>query len=294
MDRRETAFDGNVAHVSLRGRVDAARFTAGACRRVCQPVAPLHDAPDPSDGRRTRELVLHERFRVLDITEGWAFGFAVRDGYVGYLRCTRLAPSDPHPMSHVVAVRQSYLAATPALKAGDPVEPVSFGTEVLVQATHENGRWAEVTRLSGGAEEAQTRYVPTMHLRPLDRPEVDPVAVAERFLGTPYLWGGNSGFGIDCSGLVQAAHLACAIGCPGDSDQQAARLGDLLDPADPVQRGDLFFWKGHVGLARDPETLIHATARPMAVVTEPLAQAIDRIAAQGDGPVTSRRRLASR
>jgi cell wall-associated NlpC family hydrolase len=130
--------------------------------------------------------------------------------------------------------------------------------------------------------------VPLVHLAPLEVPEADPVVVSERFLGTPYLWGGNSAAGIDCSGLVQAACLACGIACPGDSDMQAA-LGVAAEG--PPRRGDLLFWKGHVALVRDAETLIHANAHHMAVTVEGIEAATARIAAQGHGPVTAHRRL---
>ncbi len=249
--------------------------------RVSAPVASLVDDVAPGRWQRQRELVLHERFLVLEETADWAFGQAGRDGYVGYIRRDLLVP-DPGMMTHVVWQRQSYLAPVPDLKhARDEIEPVSFGTELAVVATHENGRWAEVARLRPQTARADhkhtwTLYVPTAHLRPIDRAEADPVAVAMRFLGVPYHWGGNSGFGIDCSGLVQAAHLACAIACPGDSDQQAARLGQPLPEGTPHARGDLVFWPGHVGIMVDPERVVHATAHHMAVVVEDLAAVMKR------------------
>lgn len=296
MDRRATPANGRVAHVSLRGRVAAERFTEGARRLVALGVAPLFDSPDPGHGRRQRELVLHEAFRVLEEGDGWAFGLAERDGYVGYLRAGALGP-DIGPMTHVVAARQSYLGPVPELRNRDEIEPLSFGTRFCAGPTFEDGRWTEVARLRrdpDGHEATLTGFVPTAHLRRLDAPEPDPVAVAERFLGTPYHWGGNSGFGIDCSGLVQAAHLACAISCPGDSDQQMAALGSALPPGTAPRRGDLMFWTGHVALVADPATLIHANAHHMAVVREPLAAARRRIEAGGGGPVLALKRLQRR
>jgi cell wall-associated NlpC family hydrolase len=132
--------------------------------------------------------------------------------------------------------------------------------------------------------------VPKPHLRPISHPFRDPVTVAQLFFGTPYLWGGNSAFGIDCSGLVQAALLACGIACPGDSDLQAA-LGNTVPDDAPMLRGDLIFWKGHVAMVVDDQTLIHANAHHMAVAYEPIDAAIARIKAQGGGTVTGRRRL---
>ena len=148
-----------------------------------------------------------------------------------------------------------------------------------------DGRWARVT---GAGSEG---YVHRAHLRALTEPEDDPIDVATRFLGTPYLWAGNTGDGIDCSGLVQGAMLACGIPCPGDSDQQAAALGDPVPLDADVRRGDLFFWAGHVALAVGDGRILHATAYTMSVIFEPLAEAIDRITAQGEGPVTARRRV---
>jgi cell wall-associated NlpC family hydrolase len=133
--------------------------------------------------------------------------------------------------------------------------------------------------------------VPEAHLRPLDTPETDPVAVLKRFIGTPYVWAGNTGFGIDCSGLVQAALLACGQPCPGDSDLQEQALGRPLAAGEPLERGDLIFWKGHVAMAVDEATLIHANAHAMAVAYEGAATAIARIEAQGGGQTTSRRRF---
>jgi hypothetical protein len=288
-DARLLAANARVAHVSLRGRVAAAHYTEGERRRVCRPVTALRDDARPR--ARQRELVLHEVFVVLEEREGWAFGFAARDGYVGHVRIDDLGP-DLWRTTHVVSARQSYLVGEPVLKTGDEITAISFGTRLSVLATHEDGRWGEVALLRppdamDGHKRADTMFVPMAHLRPADAPERDPVAVAERFLGTPYLWGGNSGFGIDCSGLIQAALMSCGIDCPGDSDLQQA-LGQEAE-GEP-ERGDLLFWKGHVAMAVDAERLIHANAHHMAVAYEGIEAAKRRIA-RGEGPVTAVRRL---
>ncbi|WP_204113030.1 C40 family peptidase [Shimia biformata] len=289
MDRRVLASNGRVAHTSLRGKVDADRFSDGQSMRVCEQVTPLLSIAGATP-QRERELILHERFRVLETLDGLSFGFAERDGYVGFVRSKALGPVGATP-THVVAARQSYLVASPRLKNSDDMTAISFGTELAVAGTHENGRWAEVTVLQNSIAES-TKYLPSAHLRPLDSPESDPVSVAERFIGTPYHWGGNSGFGIDCSGLVQAACLACGVPCPGDSDMQEQALGASLPADAPLQRGDLLFWKGHVAWVVDANTILHANAFHMSVAYEGLQVAIARIARQGDGDITSRNRLA--
>jgi cell wall-associated NlpC family hydrolase len=276
-DPRETPANGRVAHVSLKGQVDTPRFAEGEILEVNAPVANLVSAPD---GPRERELLLGQGFRVLDVHQGWAFGMSVDDGYVGYVADTLLSkPADP---THRVSVIRSYAKPSPSLKATEEVTWLSFGARVNPGAR--DGDWSEV-QISG-----HSRWMPSAHLAPVTTCEPDPVAVAVRYLGTPYLWGGNSSQGIDCSGLVQAAMFACGIPCPGDSDQQEARLGDVLPDATPPARGDLYFWKGHVGILSDPQTLLHANAHAMAVTYEPLDAAIARIALS-DGPVTARRRV---
>ena len=289
-DPRLTPANGRVAHASLRGKVAAERFTEGERRRVCRPVVAIRG--DGTPRARLRELVLHEVFVVLEERDGWAFGFAARDGYVGYLRSDDLGP-DLGATTHVVTARQSYLVGEPVLKTSDEITAISFGTRLSVVTTHENGRWGEVAMLRApgevdGHKRSSTMFVPMAHLAPVDSREGDPVAVAERFLGTPYLWGGNSGFGIDCSGLIQAALMACGIDCPGDSDMQAA-LGTEVTGA--PERGDLMFWKGHVAMVVDSERLIHANAHHMAVAHEGIEAARDRIAMQGDGTMTAHRRM---
>ena len=295
-DRRRLKSNGRVADAALRGQVAAARFVAPVPMRVARPVTPLWDSPPGGASRRMRELVLHEAFQVLETGGTWVFGYAERDGYAGYMARDAVADAALVRPTHVIAARQSYLTGVPALKNSAGMVPVSFGTALEVTGTHhEGGRWAEVSVLRPGGPDGRgtvaTRYVPAVHLSSVAALAPDPVAVAERFLGTPYHWGGNSGFGVDCSGLVQMACLACGIACPGDSDQQQAELGVALPAGSPRRRGDILFWKGHVAMAVNESTLIHANAHHMAVTYEDADAAIARIAAQGDGPVTAHRRL---
>lgn len=274
MDRRTWPANARVAHSSLGGRVEGLRLIEGDRRRITRPLADLCASPG---GARDKQMLQGQGFVQLELCDGWAFGFDAMDGYVGYLPEEVLGP-DFRP-THRVAARLTHVYEAPDIKARE-VAVLSFFSELEVLG--ETGRFA---RLAGGG------YVPAAHVAPLSRVAPDPVAVAEGFLGTPYLWGGNSGLGIDCSGLVQLAFQATGRACPRDSDMQES-LGKPAAP--PPNRGDLMFWKGHVAIVADAQRLIHANAHHMAVAYEGIAEAIARIEAQGDGPLTAHRRIAHR
>ncbi len=265
------------ARVALTGIADTAPgvvLTDGTPMSVTAGVADLLSAPD---GPRDRQLLYGTDFLVLELREGWAFGQSGHDGYVGYLRESDLGP--PVSATHIVAARSTHGYDAPDVKARD-VLPLSFGARVRV-----------VSETRTHMETDRGLHIPNAHLRGADHPFSDPATVAQLFFGTPYLWGGNSAFGIDCSGLVQAAARAAGIAAPPDSDLQAAGLGIALSPTAELARGDLVFWPGHVGIMADSETLLHATAHYMAVVYEPLERAIARISAAEGKEVTVRRRL---
>jgi cell wall-associated NlpC family hydrolase len=220
-----------------------------------------------------------ERVTIYDRNgEGWAWGQLDSDGYVGWLPDTALAKPGPAPTHKVTAIR-TFAFPGPSIKQ-PPVETPVMGSTLAV--TREDGAFA-ITR--------EGWHLPRSHLAALGHREADFVAVAERFAGTPYLWGGKSSLGIDCSGLVQIALDATGIGCPRDSDMQQASLGQAIDVAEAVRlrRGDLLFWKGHVAIARDAKTIVHANAHHMATVIEETASAIARIKAAGSALVGIKR-----
>lgn len=262
-DRRLLRAARGVAHDSLRGHLDGVRFVPGDWRRVTASLAEL--CAEPS-GARDRQLPFGRRFCAVTEVAGWVFGFAEGDGYCGWIAQGDLGADAP--VTHWVASPGTHLYPAPDIKTRE-VMALPFGAQVAI--TGQGERFAQ-TALG---------HVPAAHLRALGAPLPDPVAVARGFLGTPYLWGGNSRDGIDCSGLVQAAMQACGQPCPADSDQQGAMPGQEV-PDDALCAGDLVFWTGHVAMVAAPGRIIHANAHHMAVVEEPYAEAVARIAAKGN------------
>ena len=271
MDRRLTPFSGRVALDSLRGQVDAPAFTAGEVGVVALPLVDLLTQPN---GARDRQLPLGAALTLVDRQDGWAFVQARRDGYCGWLPERAIGPAITP--THWIAAPASHAYAAAKVQAPD-----RFALPM--------GAYLTVTTTEGAFAATQAGFVPLAHLRPLTDRFDDPAEVALMFLGAPYLWGGNSSAGLDCSGLVQIAFHACGRDCPGDSDLQQA-IGTALPEDAPLRRNDLIFWKGHVALMLDSTRLIHANGHSMSVAIEPLDKGTRRIATQGGGPVTARRR----
>jgi cell wall-associated NlpC family hydrolase len=272
-DRRITPVRADLAASHLKGQVDAARFADGTDYCVVRGRIALRAAPDSAASQET-ELLHGERFTVYEEKSGWCWGQAALDGYVGYAHLVSLCEASA-PTHRVIAL------STPLLTAPD-VKSVTrdlFPLNAKLRIDREEGGFA---RVQGG-------YVALRHLAPIAARQPDFVAVAERFLGVPYVWGGKTQAGCDCSGLIQTSLEAAGISAPRDTDMMEAQLGDAFTNRE-LKRGDLIFWKGHMGVMRDAHILLHANAFHMEVFSEPLAEAIARIE-QSAGPVTSVKRL---
>lgn len=240
--------------------------------QIARPVVDLIRRPG---GPRDRQLLFGADVHVLHRADGWVYVQANADGYCGFVQQADVAAR--RTLTHKVTAPATHAYRDADIKSPD-------------QWTLSHGSRVAATDETDGFIRTAQGHIPKQHIAPLGQIQTDPAEVAALYLGTPYLWGGNSRWGIDCSGLVQAACLACGIPCPGDSDLQELSVGQPCDPATPPQRNDLMFWKGHVAMVWDADTILHANAHAMATVFEPLKDAITRIQSS-DGPVTAHRRL---
>jgi cell wall-associated NlpC family hydrolase len=276
-DPRITPARPDLAAAHLRGRVQAKRFVEGAVHRVIEATAPLRHAPSP-EAPLDSEALYGEAVTVYETNdEGWCWG-QLADGYVGYLPANALARGRSEA-THRVAVLRALVFPSPDVKA-PPIIALPFGSRVRIVSEEK-----DFGLIENGS------FVPLPHLAPTGATEPDFIATARRFVGTPYLWGGRTSVGIDCSGLVQISLLAAGIDCPRDSDMQAKLGTEVPFSGDvgPLQRGDLVCWRGHIGLVSDGAGLLHANAFHMLTVEEPLAEAIARIKASGTEVLTVRR-----
>ncbi len=267
LDRRTDAFRDDLAEISLKGKVQADRFVAGSMGQVNVPVLDLRPQPDAGSGIDT-QLLLGETVRIFDQADGWAWLKADLDDYVGYARLEGLG-SVGQPATHVIAVPRSFAYCEADLKR-PMTRALSMGSRLTVVSSART-RGTDYLVLDTG------EAVFAGHCRMLAEHSVeDYVAIAGSFLETPYLWGGRSGFGIDCSGLVQLSLMMAGKAVKRDSDMQAQGLGQLIDHEER-RRGDLVFWRGHVAIFEDRDTVIHASGHKMRVTRESFTDAIDRI-----------------
>jgi cell wall-associated NlpC family hydrolase len=278
LDPRLNAYRPDLADVALQGLIEAGRFVAPQLMQVVHPVISVHKSPR-ADAMQLTQALMGEMVKLFHAEDGWAFVQLMRDGYVGYVNGRALSAKVAEP-THRVAVPSTFLYPDASLKT-QPAVLVTLNAALSV--VEESGVYS---RLSTG------RFVFTAHLKPIGTVERDFVGVAEMFRHVPYYWGGKSALGLDCSGLVQVALEACGVAALRDSDMQEETLGSklMLNDLDCLQRGDLVFWKGHVGIMVDERTLLHANGHHMMVVAEPLKDAVERIATRY-GEITSIRRF---
>lgn len=280
-DHRRHAWRADLAARGLEGRVPSPKFVDGVTHQIAAPAVALRREPRADTGIET-EALFGEIVNVFEAKGGWAWVQLVRDRYVGYVPEPALS-ANVHAATHRVAAIGTFLYPKPDIKA-PPLAHLSLNAQLSVRNTGE--RFLELA--NGG-------FVVARHASEIGRHARDFVEIAERFIGTPYLWGGRTRLGLDCSGLLQLAMEASGLACPRDSDMQEAEVGTaVLVPSDleGLKRGDLVFWRGHVGIMVDGLMLLHANAHHMAVVAEPLTHAVTRIARTG-GPITSIRRPAA-
>jgi cell wall-associated NlpC family hydrolase len=279
LDPRRNAVRSDLAAEHLAREVDSPRYARGTPRRVMRPAAPVRRSPSHGAGLDT-EALFGEEVMVYDEAGGWAWVQLIGDGYVGYVPSDTLSTALPEP-THRVRAAGTFVYPAPDIKA-PPLMHLSLNSEIAIVEMGER-----ISRLLSGG------YVVSRHITVLGQPARDFVAVAERLIGTPYLWGGKTRIGLDCSGLVQVALQAAGFRAPRDSDMQEAELGRAIPVPETLEglvRGDLLFWPGHVGIMTDGIMLLHANAHHMAVAVETLPEAADRIAKAGS-PIRTIRRL---
>ena len=265
-DPRRNAFRADLAAEELRGFVDAPRYARAAPGQIVRPAVPLRSTPS-AGAAFDNEVLFGERVGVLDVHDGWAWVQLDRDRYVGYVPADAIS-QDVRTPTHKVRAIGTFVYPRPDIKS-PPMMHLSIGAQLTVAETGETFH----TLGSGG-------FVPARHVATLDRHARDFVDIAERLIGTPYLWGGRTRVGIDCSGLVQVSLEAAGIAAPRDSDMQRDELGVAIDPREALEglrRGDLVFWPGHVGIMSDSVMLVHANAHHLAGAVETLPEAVARI-----------------
>jgi NlpC/P60 family/Bacterial dipeptidyl-peptidase Sh3 domain len=263
-DPRTTPIRGDLADIKLAGKLFAPHYAVPMLRTGIAPVTEIHAEPHLS-AMPVSALMHGEEFAVLDVAGEWAWGYCLHDDYLGYLRFADLG--DDFTATHVVSAPSTLLVATPSIKA--PVlARYPMGAQIVCGEPSECGKFLAC---EGG-------WIPRVHLSEPGKVEGNPADLAEKLIGVPYSWGGRSGDALDCSGLVQLVFGLKGIKAPRDADMQQAGFGEELGADVALQRGDLVFFPGHVGMMLDEANLIHANGAAMAVSVEPLAEAAKRFA----------------
>ena len=276
-DKRTTPIRGDLADIKLAGKLFAPHYAVPMLRTGIAPVTEIHAEPHMTS-MPVSALMHGEEFAVLDVAGEWAWGYCLHDDYLGYLRFADLG--DDFRATHVVSAVATLIVTSPSIKAPVLVR-YPMGAQIACGNPSECGRFLAC---EGG-------WVPTVHLSEVGKVEATPADLAEALIGTPYCWGGRSGNALDCSGLVQLVFGLKGQRPPRDADMQQAGFGDALPEGEPLQRGDLVFFPGHVGIMADGERLIHANAAAMAVSAEPVSEAAARFA-EHDVAILARKRVA--
>ncbi len=261
-DKRTTPIRGDLADIKLAGKLFAPHYAVPMLRTGIAPVTEIHEQPD-AESMPVSALMHGEEFAVLDVAGEWAWGYCKHDNYLGYLRFAELG--DDFEATHIVSASATLLVAAPSIKA--PVlARYPMGARIVCGTPSECGKYLA----------CENGFIPLVHLSEVDKVATSPADLAEQLIGTPYSWGGRGGDAIDCSGLVQLVFGLQGICAPRDTDMQQAEFGEDLPEGAALQRGDLVFFPGHVGIMADGENIIHANAHWMSVQVEPLADATAR------------------